>query len=105
MKYKTLTVVAILLAIFLLWIIISAFFAEVPFYKPSHNDLDKNGFAIYNNVITNEEIHKLNALSLDSDYKTTKEILLAQQGLNKIVKTIGPDYVFQDYILSKTQLL
>jgi len=98
MKYKTLTIVTILLAIFLLWIIISAFFSEVPFYKPTNNDLNKNGFVIYNNVITNEEIHKLNALCLDSDYKTTKEILLKQPGLNEIVKTIGPEYVFQDYI-------
>jgi len=98
MKYKTLTIVTILLAIFLLWIIISAFFSEVPFYKPSQNDLNKNGFVIYNNVITNEEIHKLNALCLDSDYKTTKEILLKQPKLNELVKTIGPEYVFQDYI-------
>jgi hypothetical protein len=58
MKYKTLTIVAIIVTILLLWIIISAFFSEVPFYKPINMDLNKNGFAIYNNILTNEEIHK-----------------------------------------------
>ena len=98
MKYKTLTVITILLVLFLLWIIITAFFSEVPIYKPTHNDLDKNGFAIYKNVLTNDEIHKLNVLCLDNDYKTTKDVLLNHTRLNKLIKSIGSDHIFQDYV-------
>jgi ectoine hydroxylase-related dioxygenase (phytanoyl-CoA dioxygenase family) len=61
-------------------------------------DLNKNGFSIYNQVLTNEDIHNLKSLCMDSNYKTTKEVLLNQTKLNELVKTIGPEYVFQDYI-------
>ena len=98
MKYKTLTVITILLVLFLLWIIITAFFSEVPLYKPTKNDLDKNGFIIYNNVLTNDEIYKLNSLCTDNDYKKTKDVLLNHTRLNKLIKSIGPDYIFQDYV-------
>ena len=98
MKYKTLTVVTIVLVIFLLWIIITVFFSEVPFYLHKENDLDKNGFAIYNNVLTNDEIHKLNILCLDNDYKTTKDVLINHTRLNKLIKSIGSGYIFQDYV-------
>ena len=98
MKYKNLIIIKIALVILLLWIIISAFFSKTPSYKPRHNNLDKNGFAIYNNVLTNDEIHKLNNFCLNHDYKTTKEFLLNHIALNKIVKSIGPAYLFQDYI-------
>jgi ectoine hydroxylase-related dioxygenase (phytanoyl-CoA dioxygenase family) len=98
MKYKTLTVITILFILFILWILISVFFSEVPTSLPKENDLNKNGFTIYNNVLTNEEIHKLNSFCTNSDYKTTKEVLLNQTKLNELVKTIGPEYVFQDYI-------
>ena len=98
MKYKTLTVITLLFILFLLWLIISVFFSEVPFYKPTHMDLNKNGFSIYNQVLTNEDIHNLKNLCIDSNYKTIKEILLNHSKLNGLVKSIGSDYVFQDYI-------
>ena len=98
MKYKTLTVVTIVLVIFLLWIIITVFFSEVPLYLHKENDLDKNGFAIYNNVLTNDEIHKLNILCLDNNYKKTKDVLINHTRLNKLIKSIGSGYIFQDYV-------
>jgi ectoine hydroxylase-related dioxygenase (phytanoyl-CoA dioxygenase family) len=81
-----------------MWIIISAFFSEVPTQLPKENELDKNGFVIYNNILKNEEIYNLNNLCTDNDYKTTKNILLNHKELKKIVNLLGPDYVFQDYI-------
>ena len=98
MKYKSFTGIVIIFILFLLWIIISVFFSEVPIRLPKDNDLDKNGFIIYNNVLTNDEIYKLNSLCTDNDYKKSKDVLLHHTRLNKLIKSIDPDYIFQDYV-------
>lgn len=98
MKYKSFTGIVLIFILFLLWIIISVFFSEVPIRLPKDNDLNKNGFIIYNNVLTYDEIYKLNSLCTDNDYKKTKDVLLHHKRLNKLIKSIGPDYIFQDYV-------
>jgi hypothetical protein len=99
MKYKTLTsAILIFLLVLLLWIIHVGFFSIDKIYISNETSLDKDGFCIYKNVLQEHEITEIKNYCENKDYKKTKSLLLHHPNLNKIVKSVSPEYVFQDYI-------
>ena len=98
MKYKTLNALSLLVTILFLWIFYQVFFSEDKIYSLKNYDLNKDGFFIYPSVLKNDEINKVTTYCKSGEYKKTKDYLLNHPGLNHIINSISPDYVFQDYI-------
>ena len=97
MKYKTLSILTLLSVIFF-WITYIGFFSIDKYYMSNTSSLKDDGFYIYKSVLNENEILDIKNSCENKNYKTPKHILLNHPNLNKIVKSISPEYVFQDYI-------
>jgi hypothetical protein len=83
---------------FLLWILYAVCFRTDNIYLSTNSTLEKDGFCIYNNILTNDETIMLTNYCQNNEYKKIKEYLLQQPKLKEIATNISPDYLFQDYI-------
>lgn len=95
MKYKTLSIILILI---LLLLLIYIFYSEDKIYLSTDYDLNRDGFFIYKDVLNNDEIEIIKSHCVSGNYIKTKDYLLNHSSLKKIVYSISPDYIFQDYI-------
>jgi hypothetical protein len=96
MKYKTLKIIIII--ILLLWLFYKIFFSEDKIYLSTDSNLERDGFYIYKNMLNNNNINTLKKYCTNGEYKKIKEYLLNNPALIKIIKSLSPEYVFQDYI-------
>jgi hypothetical protein len=97
MKYNTLTIVYILVATSVLFIIYAAFLTD-NIYLSTDYDLNRDGFYIHKSVLNSYEIKMLKTHCERGDYKKTKDYLLRHPVLKNIALSLSPDYVFQDYV-------
>ncbi len=86
--------------IIILCIILVGFFRENPVEShPEKYNLQKDGFTIIKNVLTEEQINKLRKYSNDNNYKSIKEELINNKFIMKSIQDLlDNDYIFQDYI-------
>ena len=98
MKYKTLTVFTLLLIILILWIIYTLLFSTDKIYLSTDYDINRDGFYIYKNVLNNVEVDNLKTYCVNGEYKKTKDYLFNNNAMKKVVNSVGPDYMFQDYV-------
>jgi len=91
----------ILMSVLLLMLFILHFFLydDILDKWMTRNNLQKDGFCILKNVLSNKEITFLKETCQKEQHKEVKEMLINHEKLNKQIKQkTGPKYQFQDYI-------
>ena len=82
--------------------IIYNFFSNLYLIKKLDTSIDYNlqdhGFAIYKNILSNDNIEDIKLQIKNDKYKDTKQYIMQLNKFNNIIKSIGNDYIFQDYI-------
>lgn len=96
------TIIIYTFIIFILYIIVCCFTfnSDNPInYKINNYSLNEDGFVIYKNILTEEEIEKYKENCEMNNYQYVKKELLNNDKLrNIIVESTNEDYIFQDYI-------
>ena len=105
MNYLKITIIIII------FFILFSLFYRIIKNKTVNNAYEKNlnsdGFILFNNVFNNNELDYLRNNVNNDQLNNLKSIIINNKNLkNIIVKNIGNDYVFQDYIfvLKKSSL-
>ena len=92
--------ILLLIVVVLLLVIFFIHRKDTPITSLSTRDqLDTLGICSFKNVLTPSQIEMLMQSCIDNDNKTVKDyIQQCPTILDAIHKTLGPDYVFQDYV-------
>jgi hypothetical protein len=101
LKYVTIKNIFILLVLMLFLILLKCALQTDNLDKPNKKyDLQKDGFVIIKNVLTESEIKELQKNCYDNDYYNAKNLLIHNDYLLDSIKNYikNEDYVFQDYI-------
>jgi hypothetical protein len=61
-------------------------------------NLKDHGFAIYKNILSNDNIEDIKLQIKNDKYKDTKQYIMQLNKFDDIIKSIGNGYIFQDYI-------
>jgi len=65
---------------------------------PKWNDLPGDGVQLFQSVVPSEKIQKWRELSKSKHYKELKVEMSTDANIQRLVKSISPEYVLQDYI-------
>ncbi len=90
----------LIFSILILFIILTGIFRKNKIERsPEKYNLQKDGFTIIKNALSNDEIKTLKNYSDDNNYKNIKESIINNQNiLSSLQKLSNNNYIFQDYI-------
>jgi hypothetical protein len=71
---------------------------QVPVDTPKWNDLPGDGARLFQSAVPQEKIQKWRELSKSKKYKELKTEMSTDANIQRLVKSISPEYVLQDYI-------
>ena len=95
--YKLFIIIFIILFIFLIINILLQ--NDILYDKNKKSDLEKDGFFIFKNILSEDELKKIKEQCKNNEYKIVKENLINNFKINEIInKNIGINHQFQDYI-------
>jgi len=82
----------------LLLFLILLFILNIPNYKEKFN-LNNDGITVINNIFDSNDLHIINESINNNKIKDVKKYIIENKNIyNKIIKLIGNDYLFHDYI-------
>jgi hypothetical protein len=92
-------IIIILLLVCLIYILYYIIFNQDKKLDTSINyNLKDHGFAIYKNILSNDNIEDIKLQIKNDKYKDTKQYIMQLNKFDDIIKSIGNGYIFQDYI-------
>ena len=99
MKYKNYFIFIITIIIIFIFINYLFLYKDKLLKNPHKYSLNEHGFALYKNILDDNEINLIKKLSNDTNYKKIKEIILNNKKIILLKnQTTNKDYIFQDYI-------
>jgi len=92
-------IIIMLLLVCLIYILYYIIFNQDKKLDTSINyNLKDHGFAIYKNILSNDNIEDIKLQIKNDKYKDTKQYIMQLNKFDDIIKSIGNGYIFQDYI-------
>ena len=91
----------LLLVVFIVLFLIGwlLFNSRTPVENGEKYDLNRDGVQIYKSIVSKDEVQRWKRLCSEKKYKELKTDIQSNPKLQSIVKSISPDYDFQDYVL------